>query len=72
MITATPKSDKLPYTEVSFLASPDFAIGHLQVRGQDGSLLEFAFEGEKKNPAVPEAMFKFSPPPGAEWVDSSK
>jgi outer membrane lipoprotein carrier protein len=72
LVTAIPKSDKLPYTEVTFLASPDFAIKHLQVRGQDGSLLEFTFEGEKKNPVVPEAMFKFSPPPGAEWVDSSK
>lgn len=72
LITAIPKSDKLPYTEVSFLASPDFSIKHLEVRGQDGSLLQFAFDGEKKNPAVPDAMFKFSPPPGAEYVDSSK
>jgi outer membrane lipoprotein carrier protein len=72
LITATPKSDKLPYTEVSFLASPDFSIKHLQVRGQDGSVLEFAFEGEKKNPSVPDAMFKFTPPPGAEYVDSTK
>ena len=72
LITAIPKSDKLPYTEVSFLAAPDFAITHLQVRGQDSSLLEFTFEGEKRNPTVPEAMFKFTPPPGAEFVDSTK
>jgi outer membrane lipoprotein carrier protein len=72
LITAFPKSDKLPYTEVSFLSSPDFAIRHLQVRGQDGSELEFAFDGEKKNPALPDAMFKFTPPPGSEYVDSTK
>ena len=72
LITAIPKSDKLPYSEVSFLATPDYAITHLQVRGQDGSLLDFAFDGEKKNPSVPDAMFKFAPPPGVEWVDSSK
>ena len=72
LITAIPKSDKLPYTEVSFLAAPDFAITHLQVRGQDSSLLEFTFEGEKRNPTVPDAMFKFTPPPGAEFVDSTK
>jgi outer membrane lipoprotein carrier protein len=72
LITAIPKSDKLPYTEVSFLSSPDFEIKHLQVRGQDGSLLEFAFDGEKKNPALPEGMFKFTPPAGADYVDSSK
>ena len=72
LITAIPKSDKLPYTEVSFLSSPDFEIKHLQVRGQDGSVLEFAFDGETKNPALPEGMFKFTPPRGAEYVDSSK
>jgi outer membrane lipoprotein carrier protein len=72
LITAIPKSDKLPYTEVSFLASPDFEIKHLQVRGQDGSVLEFAFDGEKKNPSLPDGMFKFSPPPGAEYVYSTK
>jgi outer membrane lipoprotein carrier protein len=72
LITAIPKSDKLPYTEVTFLASPDFEIKHLQVRGQDGSVLEFAFEDEKKNPVLPDGMFKFTPPPGAEYVDSSK
>jgi outer membrane lipoprotein-sorting protein len=42
------------------------------VKGQDGSLLEFTFEGEKKNPAVSDAMFRFTPPPGSEFVDSSK
>jgi outer membrane lipoprotein carrier protein len=72
LISATPKSDKLPFTEVTFLTAPDFTIKQLQVKGQDGSLLEYAFQGEKKNPAVPDAMFKFSLPPGAEWVDSSK
>ena len=71
-ITALPKSDKAPFTEVTFLASPDFTIKQLQVRGQDGSLMEYDFQGEKKNPAVPDAMFKFYLPPGAEWVDSSR
>jgi outer membrane lipoprotein-sorting protein len=72
LITAIPKSDKLPYTEVTFLSSPDFEIKHLQVRGQDGSVLEFAFDGEEKNPALPDGMFRFTPPPGAEYVDSTK
>lgn len=71
-ITAIPKSDKLPYSEVKFLVSPDFVIHWLTVKGQDGSTLEFTFAGEKRNPPIPEAMFKFSPPPGAEFVDTSK
>ena len=70
-ITAIPKSDKLPYTEVSFLTAPDFAIRKLMVKGQDGSVLEFAFENEKKNPSIGDATFRFTPPPGVEYVDSS-
>jgi outer membrane lipoprotein carrier protein len=71
-ITAIPKSDKMPYTEVTFLVSPDFVIHWLRVKGQDGSVLEFTFENEKKNPPVQDAMFRFTPPPGVEYVDSSQ
>jgi outer membrane lipoprotein carrier protein len=71
-ITAIPKSDKMPYTEVTFLVSPDFVIHWLRVKGQDGSALEFVFENEKKNPPLPDGMFQFTPPPGVEYVDSSQ
>ncbi|MDP8989284.1 MAG: outer membrane lipoprotein carrier protein LolA [Acidobacteriota bacterium] len=70
-ITAIPKSDKLPYSEVSFLAAPDFTIRRLEVKGQDNSVLRFTFENEKKDPALQDALFRFTPPPGAEYVDSS-
>lgn len=70
-ITAIPKSDKLPYTEVSFLAAPDFSIRRLEVKGQDGSVLQFTFESEKKDPPIQDAMFSFTPPPGAEYIDST-
>ena len=70
-ITAIPKSDKLPYSEVSFLAAPDFTIRRLEVKGQDNSILRFTFDNEKKDPAIQDAMFRFTPPPGAEYVDSS-
>src|SRR6266699_2392579 len=49
-ITAIPKSDKLPYSEVSFLAGTDFTIRRLAVKAQDNSLLQFTFENEKKDP----------------------
>ena len=71
-ITALPKSDKLPYTEVKFLVSPDFVIHWLSVTGIDGSTTEFVFENEKKNPAISDSMFKFTPPTGAEYVDNSQ
>jgi len=70
-ITAIPKSDKLPYSEVSFLAAPDFTIHRLEVKGQDNSILQFTFENEKQNPAVADTLFRFAPPPNAEYVDSS-
>jgi len=71
-ITALPKSDKLPYTEVSFLAAPDFTIRRLVVKGQDNSILEFVLENEKKNPPINDAMFRFTPPPGVEYLDSTQ
>jgi outer membrane lipoprotein carrier protein len=70
-ITAIPKSDNLPYSEVSFLAGPDFTIRWLEVKNQDNSVLQFAFENEKQNPPLAEGMFQFTPPRGAEFVDSS-
>jgi outer membrane lipoprotein carrier protein len=70
-ITAIPKSDKLPYSEISFLAAPDNTIRRLEVKGQDNSLLTFVFEDEKKNPPLQDSLFQFQPPPGAEYIDSS-
>ena len=70
-ITAIPKSDKLPYSEISFLAAPDGSIRRLEVKGQDNSLLTFVFENEKKDPPLADSLFQFRPPPGAEFIDSS-
>ena len=70
-ITAIPKSNDLPYSEVSFLAGPDFTIRQLEVKNQDNSMLKFAFENEKQNPPLAANLFEFMPPRGAEFVDSS-
>jgi outer membrane lipoprotein carrier protein len=70
-ITAIPKSDKLPYSEVSFLTTPDYTIRRLEVKNQDNSVLRFAFENEKKDPALQDSLFRFTPPPGVEYVDAS-
>jgi outer membrane lipoprotein carrier protein len=71
-ITATPKSDKLPYSEVTFLVSPDSSVIHwIRVVNQDGSREEFVFEHEQKNLPLSEGLFKFAPPRGAEFIDST-
>ena len=71
-LTATPRSDKMPYTEVSFLVDPNFTIRWLNVKGADGSQLEFAFSAEKRNPPIAEKMFQFQPPLGVIFTDLSR
>jgi outer membrane lipoprotein carrier protein len=71
-VTAVPRSEKLPYREVSFLVSPDAAIQRLIVTGQDSSVRDFTFSGEKVNPPVNDQVFRFQVPQGAEFVDSSE
>lgn len=72
MITAIPKSDKAPYTEVSFVTAPDFTIRRLIVTGVDRSVLEFTFTNEARNPKIADSLFRFEPPRGAEFIDLSR
>jgi len=69
LVTAEAKSDSLPYSQVEFLVSPAFEIRKLHVVGQDQSILDFAFEGEKLNPPLANSLFQFKPPAGAEVVE---
>ncbi|MEO8025208.1 MAG: outer membrane lipoprotein carrier protein LolA [Bryobacteraceae bacterium] len=70
-ITAIPKSDKLPYSEVSFVVTPNGVIRRLIVTGQDKSILDFTFANESMNPSLSESLFTFVAPKGAEFVDST-
>ena len=72
LITALPRSDKFPYTEVTFLIAPDSTIRRLEVKLQTNDLMVFTFEGEKKNPLLTDALFQFTPPKGAELDDLTK
>jgi len=69
LVTAEAKSDSLPYSQVEFLVSPAFEIRKLHVVGQDQSILDFVFEGEKLNPPLANTLFQFKPPAGAEVVE---
>jgi outer membrane lipoprotein carrier protein len=70
-ITADPKAVNL-YSKVEFLLTPAFEIQKLQVTGQDGSILDFAFSDERLNPTVADSLFKFSVPPGAQLVEAGQ
>jgi outer membrane lipoprotein carrier protein len=67
-LTAIAKTDQLPYEKIEMLVTPDFEIRKLVVTGSDASVLTFHFEAEKVNPAVNDALFKFSMPPGARFA----
>ena len=69
-IVAEPASDRLAYTQVGFLVNNAFEIIRLEITGQDGSVMEYRFEGERLNPPLEESLFRFpAPPPGVEVVD---
>lgn len=70
-ITAIPKTANLPYTEVTFVAAPDFSMKKLSVTGLDGSVFQYVFEGEQRNPPLSDSLFKFVKPPGAVVIDSA-
>lgn len=72
LITATPKSDKLPYREVAFLVTPDSRIERLIVTSQDSTVLEFTFTNEKMNPKLADTLFQFKAPAGVQVVDTSE
>jgi outer membrane lipoprotein carrier protein len=72
LITAEPKTDSLPYTNVEFVVGPDNQIRSVQVTGYDRSILEFHFEQERLNPPLEARLFKFRMPPGAELVESTQ
>ena len=68
-LTARPKSDKAPYTDVEFVVTPSYQIRYLKITGQDRSVMEFRLSDEKVNPPLAESLFRFTPPAGAEVVD---
>jgi len=68
-LTARPKSDRAPYTDVEFVVTPSYQIRYLKITGQDRSVMEFRLTEEKLNPPLAESLFRFTPPPGVEVVD---
>ena len=69
-ITAEPKSDRSPYSQVEFVVTPAREIRYLKVTGQDRSVMEFRFSKEKLDPPLADTLFRFETPPGAEVVNA--
>jgi outer membrane lipoprotein carrier protein len=48
--------------------TPEHAIARILLYGTDDSITEYRFSNQKENLAVPDAKFRFSPPPGTEVI----
>jgi len=68
-IKATPKNDKLLFTDVAMLIAPDSTLRQVSITSQDSSIMQFVLEGEKRNLPVAASLFRFTAPPGAKVVD---
>lgn len=66
-IMATPKSDRLLFTQISMLIGPDYRLHKVIVDGQDFSSNEYVLANEQRNVRVDPAMFK--PPSGVKFVE---
>jgi outer membrane lipoprotein carrier protein len=64
-ITAEPKNDNLPYTNVEFVVGLKYEIQQVKVVGFDKSVMEFHFDNEKVDPPLDAKLFNFTPPKGA-------
>jgi outer membrane lipoprotein carrier protein len=69
-LAASAKSDRAPYEQIDMLIAPDGSVRHLKIAGRDQSEIDFYFKEERLNPAVSDALFHFTIPPGAEVVDA--
>jgi len=69
-LDAKAKNDRLPYEGIRMLVGPDGDIRQLNVFGRDQSVTGFSFSNEKLNPPVPDDLFHFKVPPGAEVVNA--
>jgi outer membrane lipoprotein carrier protein len=71
-ITADPKSDSLPYSQVEFVVTSDRRIRQVKLTGTDKSILDFTFDQEKLDPKLDDKLFRFQVPPGAEVVEGGQ
>jgi outer membrane lipoprotein carrier protein len=71
-ITAEPKTENLPYSQVEFLVAPDSRIREVKVTGFDHSVLDFTFESEKVDPSLDAKLFQFQMPAGAHLEEAGQ
>jgi outer membrane lipoprotein carrier protein len=71
-ITAEPRTDNLPYSNVEFLVAPDHHIKMVKVIGFDRSIIEFRFDQEQIDPPLDDKLFRFQVPKGVTVVEATQ
>jgi outer membrane lipoprotein carrier protein len=72
VITAIPRNKKLLFKEIVMRVAPDSALRRVTVVGQEGSEMDYAFQGEQRNPKLPDSLFRFTLPAGAQVLDAGQ
>jgi len=70
-IVAMPSTDRLPYRQVEFEATPDGELRRVTITGQDASVMRFEFTNERRNVPLNDTFFTFRAPFGAEIVEAA-
>ncbi len=69
VIKMTPRNKKLFFKDITITVTPDSAIRNVIVSNAPTLVMEYALEGEQRNPKLADSLFNFTPPPGAQVVD---
>lgn len=68
-LEATARSARTPYSGVRMLIGDNGQMKELEITGRDGSVVDYHFAGERLNVPVPDSLFQFHVPAGAQVVD---
>lgn len=70
LLSAWPKSSRMPFTRVDFFLTEEFRIQRLVIHQADETAMEFTFSSEQLNVPVQETNFRYQPPPGVPVIES--
>ena len=68
MLRGVPRGMQDTVREILLEVTPEHAIARLLLYGADDSITEYRFTNQKENVLVPDAQFRFMPPPGTEVI----
>jgi outer membrane lipoprotein carrier protein len=68
ILRGVPRGMEDTLRQVLLEITPEHAIARILLYGTDDSITEYRFSNQKENLAVPDAKFRFSPPPGTEVI----